>query len=155
MTERPTPAVDPHAVPLAEHGILDTIARYAHHVDDGEFEALSRLFTADGEFTIDRFDEPLNPLRGRRQIVEYLARSAEERSRDPLRGPYRRHHVSSTLIDVETSTRARATSYFVAVMVHGVDHWGRYVDAFELDDGRWRFANRHVHVDGRIRRASS
>src|SRR5690606_25420976 len=55
MTERPTPALDPQAVLLVEHGIRDTIARYAHHVDDGEFEALSRLFTADGEFIIDRF----------------------------------------------------------------------------------------------------
>ena len=155
MTERPTPAWDPQAVLLAEHGIRDTIARYAHHVDDGEFEALSRLFTADGEFTIDRFDESPNRLRGRQQIAEYLARSAEERTRDPLRGPYRRHHVSSTLVDVETSTRARATSYFVAVMAHGPDHWGRYVDVFHLDDGRWRFAKRHVHVDGRIRRSSN
>lgn len=153
MIDRPNSAFDPQAILLAEHGIRDTIARYAHHVDDGEFEALSRLFTADGEFIIDRFDERPNPMRGRRAIAEYLARSAEERSRDPQRGPYRRHHVSSTLIEVASSTRARATSYFVAVMAHGVDHWGRYVDTFHLDDGRWRFAERHVHVDGRIRRA--
>ena len=134
---------------LAEAGVRDTVARYAHHVDDGEFVELSELFVVDGEFLIDRFDEPLNPLRGRRAIVEYLTRSAAERAADPRRGPYRRHHVSSVLVRVESASSATAESYFIAVMAHGVDHWGRYEDMLRLDGDRWRFERRHVRVDGR------
>jgi hypothetical protein len=147
----PDPDPSDGAVPsmLAEAGVRDTIARYAHHVDDGEFVALSELFVADGELMIDRFDEPLNTLRGRCAIAEYLTRSAAERAADPRRGPYRRHHVSSVLVRVESAARATAESYFTAVMAHGVDHWGRYEDVLRLDVDRWRFEHRHVRVDGR------
>jgi 3-phenylpropionate/cinnamic acid dioxygenase small subunit len=151
MTERDAISTDPTAI-AAELGIRDTIARYAHHVDDGDFEALADLFTEDGEFVIDRFDEPVNPMRGRRAIAEYLTHSADARSSDPERGPYRRHHVSSMLVRLESTTTARVESYFTAVMIHGVDHWGRYEDNFEFVGGRWRFAKRHVRVDGRISR---
>jgi len=137
-------------VVVAEHGIRDTIHRYAHHVDDGRFVDLSELFTHDGEFIIDRFDEQPNPIRGRSAIADYLAWSADQRTRDPLRGPYRRHHVSSVLVNLDSATSARAECYFIAVMAHGVDHWGRYEDDLQFVDDLWRFARRHVRVDGRV-----
>lgn len=134
--------------------IRQTISCYAHHVDDGHFEALSQLFTADGTLVIDRFDEATFALEGRDAIASYLARSAAERAADPRRGPYRRHHVSSIGVTLEDATRATGLCYFMAVMAHGPDHWGRYEDTYRFD-GRWRFAHRHVRVDGRIRREVS
>lgn len=134
---------------LAETGVRTTIAQYAHHVDDGEFVALSELFVEDGEFMIDVVENRPNLLLGRRAIADYLIRSAAKRAADSQRGPYRRHHVSSVLVHVESPLTAAAKSYFIAVMADGPDHWGCYEDAFRLHGNRWLFERRHVHVEGR------
>ena len=31
----------------------------------------------------------------------------------------------------------------------GIDHWGRYQDAYRLVDDAWQFASRRVRTDGR------
>ena len=32
----------------------------------------------------------------------------------------------------------------------GLDHWGRYVDEYEMRDGRWVFTHRKVTMDGYV-----
>ena len=137
---------------LAYEQIRRTIAQYGLDVDAGRFEALTELFTPTGVLVIDRFDEDTFELAGRSEIASYLARSAAARTADPMRGAYRRHHVSTTLLSLKSGTSARGECYFLAVMSHGIDHWGRYEDTYRVHHDVWRFHRRHVHVEGRIRR---
>jgi hypothetical protein len=59
------------------------------------------------------------------------------------------HHVSSVRVVVVSTTEATATCYFTVMTGAGVDHWGRYKDAFVPDGDRWLFAHRLVRTDGR------
>jgi hypothetical protein len=47
-------------------------------------------------------------------------------------------------------THASGRSYFLVLMPHGLDHWGRYIDAYEERDGRWVITRRRAVSDGRI-----
>jgi hypothetical protein len=38
--------------------------------------------------------------------------------------------------------------YFFVITDIGLDHWGRYVDRYVVEDNRWKFAARQVTVDG-------
>ena len=51
-------------------------------------------------------------------------------------------------IDLEDRAHARGRSYFVVLMPHGVDHWGRYVDEYGVSDGRWLITSRRALTDG-------
>lgn len=150
MTDDPQMS-DPIRDATVEAGVRDTIARYAHHVDDERFVEFSELFTPDGELVIEVPGQEPIVLRGRAAIESYIADSTARRAADPALGRYRRHHVSSIMVSVESPTTATGTSYFMAVMAHGVDHWGQYWDRYAYD-GRWRFEQRRVRVDGRVRR---
>ena len=129
---------------LAREAIRDTIARYAALVDRGRFDELVALFTADA--TLEAGDLP--PAQGRDAIRALLqvvgTRLAAAESR-----PYIRHHVSSVVIDVESPSAARASSYFLAVTPRGPDHWGRYRDRLVPVGVRWLFQHRRVRTDGR------
>ena len=35
------------------------------------------------------------------------------------------------------------------LMPHGLDHWGRYLDRYEEQHGRWLFTQRRALPDGR------
>ena len=35
-------------------------------------------------------------------------------------------------------------------MQDGLDHWGRYIDEYEVRDGRWVFTRRKVSLDGYV-----
>jgi hypothetical protein len=51
---------------------------------------------------------------------------------------------------VEDEDHARGRSYFMVLMPHGLDHWGRYVDRYERRDGRWLIVERQALSDGRV-----
>jgi hypothetical protein len=57
--------------------------------------------------------------------------------------------VATHQIDVDDRTHARGRSYFMVLMAHGVDHWGRYVDEYGVRDGRWLITFRRAVSDGR------
>ncbi len=59
-----------------------------------------------------------------------------------------RHFVATHQIEVDDESHARGRSYFLVVMPHGVDHWGRYVDEYEVRDGRWVITRRRAISDG-------
>jgi hypothetical protein len=134
---------------LAREQIRDTIARYAHSVDEERWNDLADLFTGDGTLEIHRFGQR-HVLTGADAITQFLSRGAAERRRTPSMAQ-RRHHVASTVIELERSNTASSCSYFIEVMhAHGPNKWGRYHDRLVLDAGTWRFAHRRVEVDGSI-----
>ena len=51
------------------------------------------------------------------------------------RVPFIRHFTATTQIDVLSETQAKARSYYLFLTVHGLDHWGRYLDEFAPVDG--------------------
>jgi hypothetical protein len=63
---------------------------------------------------------------------------------------YMRHHTSTLQIDLLDNTHARGRCYYQVLMAHGLDHWGRYMDEYEMRDGRWLFARRRVSMDGYV-----
>ena len=59
--------------------------------------------------------------------------------------------MTATLqIDVDDQSHARGRSYVAVVMAHGLDHWGRYLDDYVMDGGRWLIARRRAFTDGRV-----
>jgi hypothetical protein len=66
------------------------------------------------------------------------------------RPAYLRHSTATLQIDLESPTRARSRCYYHVIMDHGLDHWGRYLDEYRVDAGRWRFAQRRATVDGLV-----
>ena len=46
-----------------------------------------------------------------------------------------------------SETRAKARSYYLFLTVHGLDHWGRYLDEFAPVDGTWLITHRREITD--------
>lgn len=128
---------------IAREEIRELVARYAHHADAGRFDELVALFAEDGTLRVDDRET----LRGRDAILAFL-----EATRASLRdspGPrVTRHHVSALRLEVTSADAATGAAYFLVATDRGVDHWGRYRDRYVQGDGRWRFAERRVRVDG-------
>jgi ketosteroid isomerase-like protein len=131
----------------AREAVRESIARYAHAVDHGKFEAAAACFAEDGVLDIRGSGRQA----GRAAIAELFA-GAGRKLASASTNAFVRHHVSSIAIDVDvTSGRAAATSYFFVVTEIGPDHWGTYRDELTRDDasGNWLFSIRNVTVEGR------
>ena len=63
------------------------------------------------------------------------------------RVPFIRHYTATTQIDVLSETHAKARSYYLFLTVHGLDHWGRYLDEFAPVDGKWLITHRREITD--------
>ena len=63
------------------------------------------------------------------------------------RVPFIRHFTATTQIDVLSETSAKARSYYLFLTVHGLDHWGRYLDEFAPIDGKWLITHRREMTD--------
>ena len=61
--------------------------------------------------------------------------------------PFIRHFTATTQIDVLSETSARSRSYYLFLTVHGLDHWGRYLDGSAPVDGRWLITHRREITD--------
>jgi hypothetical protein len=48
---------------------------------------------------------------------------------------------------VLSETSARSRSYYLFLTVHGLDHWGRYLDEFAPVDGKWLITHRREITD--------
>src|SRR5262249_17729019 len=128
----------------AREEIRDLVARYNANGDTGRFEEVMELFAPDGVMDVGDGriytgkDEIVTIFTGARDNVDY--------GEQPV---YLRHMTATHQIDVIDRTHAKGRCYFQVLTAIGLDHWGRYVDEYELVDGRWRFAKRRVTVDGR------
>ena len=64
-------------------------------------------------------------------------------------GPrFLQHHTTGLHITLDGRAEATGHSYFTVMTDRGMDHWGRYQDAYRPVDGHWRFASRRVRIDG-------
>ncbi|TML11900.1 MAG: hypothetical protein E6G39_12760 [Actinobacteria bacterium] len=63
---------------------------------------------------------------------------------------YMRHYTATHQVDLLDQTHAKGRCYYQVIMAHGLDHWGRYIDEYELREGRWLFTNRKVSMDGYV-----
>jgi uncharacterized protein (TIGR02246 family) len=128
----------------AREEIRDLVARYNALGDSGRIEALAELFAEDAELEIEG-----RAHAGRAAIRALFERAAEEAR---VGGAVRRlrHFTSTHAIDLLSEDRARGRCYYLVLTEAGLDHWGRYTDAYRVEAGRWRFTRRAVTVDGLV-----
>jgi 3-phenylpropionate/cinnamic acid dioxygenase small subunit len=133
----------------AREAIRDLVARYNQSGDAGRIEELLALFCRDAILELDQ-----GRYHGRMAISRVFAaatsQGADGSPPDALPGGFVRHFISTHQIDVEGPDAARGRLYFCVLTARGLDHWGRYQDAYRREEGRWRFASRRVRVDGEV-----
>jgi 3-phenylpropionate/cinnamic acid dioxygenase small subunit len=129
--------------------ILDVIAKYAVHMDEGEFEALEPLFAEDAVFDVSPDPEIVpNPLRGRDAIIDALRARHELVQKDSQH----RHVMTNTAFDELDGDRARTRTFLTVLSAPhtggvNVRGCGLYSDVLERRDGRWVIAERKVMLD--------
>jgi len=128
----------------AREALRELVAAYAHLADAGRLDELLALFADDGVLRID----DRQPLVGRDAIRTFLGGTRADVRASARTRPLIRHHVSNLRLVVETPEAARGEAYFLVVTDRGPDHWGRYRDRYVRAGDAWRFAERHVRVDG-------
>lgn len=134
---------------LARDAIRDLVARYNHHGDRGEVEAVAELFDERGVLEV-AMGGPVRRASGRDGIVRLLndisaAWAAESSGSGSPR--WVRHFVSCHVIDVESSTRATGTSYVMVMRAAGIESVARYFDTYTMQQGRWLFQHRKARRD--------
>lgn len=130
----------------AREEIRDLVARYNDHGDAGRVEALLDLFLDDAQLEIR--DGPT--YRGREEMKTLFSSVTPGDSKEQSAPVRIWHHTSTLVIDLEDDSQAQGRCYFAVLTPGGLDHWGRYKDRYAYHEGRWRFSERHVTVDGRI-----
>ncbi|WP_417844383.1 nuclear transport factor 2 family protein [Thalassospira sp.] len=125
---------------VIESEVRRLLSVYAHNLDYGKVDANAELLAA------ARFNVAGTIVEGRDSIAEFLRTNLQYHVDDT---PRTWHSVSNVLIDIESTTAARSICYFtVHQELPGLPLQpivtGRYIDAFELHNGAWRFASREI-----------
>ena len=131
----------------ARFAISDLVLTYAERSDLGDFEGLAELFTH-AEVTAEGNDGAFS---GRDAVLEMFTTATR---RYPNGTPLTKHVTTNLIVEVDLAAgTATGRSYFTvfqavpgALPLQPVIG-GRYRDRFELADGKWRFAARHMIVD--------
>jgi hypothetical protein len=133
---------------VARESIRDLVARYNANGDTGRFAQVLELFAPDAVMELN--DGEL--YEGIDRIATIFTRTQSRvKVLDTGGAPrYMRHHTSTLQIDLLDHTHARGRCYYHVLMHHGLDHWGRYIDEYEMLDGQWRFSRRRVTLDGYV-----
>jgi 3-phenylpropionate/cinnamic acid dioxygenase small subunit len=137
----------------AREAVRESIARYAHAVDHGKWDAAAACFTEGGVLEIRGVsrDGGVSRHEGRAAVID-MFKGAGRKLASTSTKAFIRHHVSSISIEVDvTAGKASATSYFFVLTEIGPDHWGTYRDLLARQDasGDWLFTERNVSVEGR------
>ena len=143
MAQSSGPQDQSHDLPaaLAREAIRDLVARYNANGDSGRFAQVRELFNEDATMTI----EGDRTYTGIDEIMTIFTGTKSSTSGNLT---HVRHFTSTHQIDLVDSTHASGRLYFAVLTDIGLDHWGRYVDSYVAQNGRWRFASRKVTVDG-------
>lgn len=136
---------------VARESIRDLVARYNANGDAGRFAEMVKVFAPDAVMELVSADGRVRRFEGIEAIADVFTGTKAAWDAAAGRGPahHVRHFVATHQIDVDDPSHARGRSYFVVLMAHGVDHWGRYVDRYETRDGQWRIVERRALSDGR------
>jgi uncharacterized protein (TIGR02246 family) len=116
-----------------------TLALYAHRHDGRDADGYADLFAVDGSFVSARAQH-----RGRAAVKEFISELYRSQPADRRT----KHLCGNSTIDVDGRS-ATAVTDFVAYERQGDGPWqvhtiGQYQDKLVLEDGMWRFAERHV-----------
>jgi hypothetical protein len=128
---------------IARESIRDLVARYNANGDAGRFDAMLALFAEGAELEVEGDVHAGHDAI--RRLFEGVARETRQRA-----APLLRHFTATHQIDVRDARTASGRSYFLVLTEDGLDHWGRYADAYVCEDAAWRFARRSVRVEGRV-----
>jgi hypothetical protein len=148
----------------ARESIRDLIARYNANGDSARWDALEALFTPDAVMDIDgTLYEGRPAIMGMFRATQVAVTDQDESSEseppthttlaewvDHGHKPFIRHFTSTTQIDVTSEATASARSYYFVMVIHGLDHWGRYVDDFRHVGDQWLFSRRAERLDAAI-----
>jgi len=64
-------------------------------------------------------------------------------------GPrFLQHHTTGLHVTLAGRDEATGHAYFTVMTDRGLDHWGRYQDAYQPVGDTWLFASRRVRIDG-------
>lgn len=135
---------------VAREQIRDVVTRYNTHGDAGRLEDATAVFTADARVEFVELSGT-TVYQGRAEVLRIMTEVKEQwadsaRSRGET--AYVRHFVSSHQIDLIDEANARGRCYVAVVKAHGLDHWGRYLDEYRVEDGRWLISVRRAITDG-------
>ncbi len=149
----------------ARESIRDLTTRYNSNGDAGRFEQVRALFLDDAVMDLEGdvhtgLDDIMTIFTGTQTKLRSVAlppgssanstSDAEKAITPSVQTPYVRHFTATHQIDLIDENNATGRLYFFVVSPIGPDHWGRYTDVYRTNDaGIWRFARRHVRVDGR------
>jgi SnoaL-like domain len=127
----------------ARERIRDSLARYNWSGDSLRLDELAENFCEDGELQL-RGEEP---VRGRTAIVEFLGGVAAPPAQAVGGVRIVRHNLTNIRFVELTTEHARVASYFTVVTEIGLDHYGRYRDAFVPVGDEWLIKHRLVSTD--------
>lgn len=140
----------------ARESIRDLTTRYNSNGDAGRFANVRELFLDDAVMDLEGdvktgLDEIMTIFTGTQsKLHDAPASEAHHAPKDKAALPYVRHFTATHQIDVVDENNATGRLYFFVVTPIGPDHWGRYTDTYRTNAaGKWKFACRHVKVDGR------
>jgi 3-phenylpropionate/cinnamic acid dioxygenase small subunit len=145
---------------IARESIRDLVARYNANGDSGRFEQMLKVFADDASMELVAVDGTVRRYDGIDQVATIFTETkagwdANLATGAASGGPrhHIRHFTATHQIDLVDESHARGRCYFVVLMPHGVDHWGRYVDEYGVRDGRWVITLRRAFSDGRVERS--
>jgi ketosteroid isomerase-like protein len=129
---------------VARESIRDLVGRYNANGDSGRFDQVLQCFAPDAVMEIDG-----EAYEGRENIRRIFTDAAAAALSSPV--PVVMRHSTSTLqIDVVSPTEATSRCYYQVLTGQGLDHWGRYLDAYGVIDGKWYFVHRREFLDGSV-----
>ncbi|MEE8601518.1 nuclear transport factor 2 family protein [Euzebya tangerina] len=130
--------------------VIDTLNRYGHAYDQGDFEMLARCFTENAVFTIDGgIGDMPTQMRGRDEIVASMRarRAATEAAQ-------RRHLITNIMMDPDGPDRVTAACYLLLGSTEEgtlrLPTTARYTDVLERDGDHWAIAQRTLRLDGSV-----
>ena len=126
---------------LSREQIRDVVARYNIAGDRRDLDAFVAAFCEDAIW-----ESAVFRCIGRSAIREYLSVAWQPSPGVPA-PRFRRHHLTTTQIDLTSDERAAGRIYYLVTTDLGLDHCGFYVDRYRRDDGRWLIAHREVWMD--------
>lgn len=136
MTTADSPRDDALERAIARSEITAVLQEYTNlAVENADFAAMARLFADDGTFIL--LDGTAVP---KTDIEEIVAGNESE---------FIRHHLTTIHIEFTSETTATADSYYIAFTnLAQPDHWGRWLDTFRREDGKWLLTSKRPIVEG-------